>query len=393
MIIQFTLQSTTDGSFMTGQASNTTVYISKDGGAFAATTNAVSEIGRGLYKVELTAAESAFTTLVYNPVCTGAQNNLYSVDAPTDVSGLATSSALADVATTANGIKAKTDNLPAVPAAKSDIPSDYAKAGDAMTLTAAYDAAKTASQLTAADIPSDYAKAGDAMTLTAAAVTAVQTGLALESDIASAEDTIIGNIVAAMPDVSGLATSSDLADVATTANGIKAKTDALPAVPAAKSDIPTAGDNATAVWNADDRSLTTEIEVEISADDISDIAAGVWNHTPRTLSGDPSSTVVYCNTAMLYAHWTQDKIDAWANGSQDAIDAAIVSASRKIDSDLDQAVSTPFQPVPADIRDLCILAAGVILARQAGDTDDPSVTAAESYYVKFVEDYNYTADN
>lgn len=362
MIIQFTLQSTTDGSYMTGQASNTTVYISKDGGAFAATTNPVSEIGRGLYKVELTAAESAFTTLVYNPVCTGAQNNFHSVDAPTDVSGLATSQAVANITTTANAIKAKTDALPNDPAAASDIPSDYAKPGDAMTLTAA-------------------------------AVTDVQTGLAFESDIAHAEDTIIGNIVAAMPDVSGLATSSDLADVATTANGIKAKTDALPAVPAAKSDIPTAGDNATAVWNADDRSLTTEIEVEISADDISDIAAGVWNHTPRTLSGDPSSTVVYCNTAMLYAHWTQDKIDAWANGSQDAIDAAIVSASRKIDADLDQAVSTPFQPVPADIRDLCILAAGVILARQAGDTDDPSVTAAESYYVKFIEDYNYTADN
>ncbi len=51
-------------------------------------------------------------------------------------------------------------------ATPSDLPSDYAKPGDSMTLTPDYDAAKTASQLTSEDIPSDYAKPGDAMTLT-----------------------------------------------------------------------------------------------------------------------------------------------------------------------------------------------------------------------------------
>ena len=44
-----------------------------------------------------------------------------------------------------SAIKTKTDNLPASPAA----------VGSAMTLTSAYDAAKTASQLTSADLPSD----------------------------------------------------------------------------------------------------------------------------------------------------------------------------------------------------------------------------------------------
>lgn len=204
MIIQFTLQSTTDGSYLTGQASNTTVYISKDGGAFAATTNAVAEIGRGLYKVELTAAESAFTTLVYNPVCTGAQNNLYSIDAPTDISGLstfdpstdtvtissdqastlATSQDVANIATTAGAIKAKTDNLPANPAAVTDV--------------------TTAQAAIIAAIPDI-------------------SSIATKTDLSNAEDTIIGNIVSAMPDISGLSTFNPETD-AVTINSVQAAT-------------------------------------------------------------------------------------------------------------------------------------------------------------------------
>ena len=119
---------------------------------------------------------------------------------PADASDIASSfstvnSTLATIAgyvdTEVAAIKAKTDNLPASPAA----------AGSAMTLTTAYDAAKTAAQ------------AGDAMTLTTeydAAKTAAQA-----SDIPAA-------------------------DIA----AIKAKTDALPADPAATGDIPTAAENA-----------------------------------------------------------------------------------------------------------------------------------------------------
>lgn len=144
MDIIFTLQSVTDGSFLTGQAANTTVYISKDGGSYAATTNAVAEIGRGSYKVTLTSAEATFNdVLLYQPVCSGAQTNTWAIDAPTDISGLstfnpstdtvtigsaqaetlATASALSSVANNVNAVKAKTDNLPTQPAAKGDIPS------------------------------------------------------------------------------------------------------------------------------------------------------------------------------------------------------------------------------------------------------------------------------
>ena len=166
MDITFTLQSITDGSLITG-ATGITVYISKDGGSFAATTNSAAEIGRGLYKVTLTSAESEFTTLYFNPVCSGAQNNLWSIDAPvtmptiptaqdnaqavwgaqtkivtidsTQAATLATAAALTTVGDNVTAVKAKTDNLPSSPAA----------VGSAMTLTEAYDAAKTASQFDA----------------------------------------------------------------------------------------------------------------------------------------------------------------------------------------------------------------------------------------------------
>ena len=183
MDITFTLQSTTDGSLLTGQAANVTVYLSIDGGNYAASTNTAQEIGRGAYKVTLTSAEAAFQTLLYAPVCTGAQSNIYQLDAapaiPTasdnaqavwgaqtkevtiataQADTLATAAALTAVGDNVAAVKAKTDNLPATPAAT----------GDAMTLTSAYDAAKTASQFDAAQ---------DAVTIGEASEQAIRYGL------------------------------------------------------------------------------------------------------------------------------------------------------------------------------------------------------------------------
>lgn len=183
MNIIFTLQSTTDGALLTGQAANVTVYLSIDGAAFTASTNAAQEIGRGAYKVTLTSAEAVFQTLLYAPVCTGAQSNIYQLDAApaiptaadnatavwgaaqkvvtidsTQAETLATAAALATVGDNVSAVKTKTDNLPATPAAT----------GDAMTLTSAYDAAKTASQFDAST---------DAVTIDSASVAAVQSGL------------------------------------------------------------------------------------------------------------------------------------------------------------------------------------------------------------------------
>ena len=154
MDIYFALQSDSDGTPLLNQAANTTVYISKDGGSYAATTNAVVEIGRGSYKVTLTSAEATFTdVLLYQPVCTGAQTNTLAIDKKvsaednanavwgaqnkeitgtvtinsTQAGTFATSAELTTVGNNVSAIKAKTDNLPAEPAA----------VGSAMTLTEA----------------------------------------------------------------------------------------------------------------------------------------------------------------------------------------------------------------------------------------------------------------
>ena len=183
MDIYFALQSDSDGTPMTGQAANVTVYLSIDGGSFTASTNSAAEIGRGAYKVTLTSAEAAFSTLLYAPVCTGAQSNIYQLDAAPAIPSasdnaqavwgaqtkevtinsaqadtLATASSLSAVADNVSAVKAKTDNLPATPAAT----------GDAMTLTSAYDAAKTASQFDAAQ---------DAVTIGQASEQAIRYGL------------------------------------------------------------------------------------------------------------------------------------------------------------------------------------------------------------------------
>lgn len=129
--------------------------------------------------------------------------------------------------------------------------------------------------------------------------------------------------------------------------------------------------------------------------DVDAVAAAVWNAKKRTLTfdgGTPQPGSGYCTVADVYAHWTQSKIDAWA-GSADAIESAINWASLKIDSDLKNATTTPFNPVPPDIRTLCVMASGIRLARLAGALEDPAVLPAIEYYKEFVENYNYFADN
>jgi len=150
--------------------------------------------------------------------------------AVTNVTGL-----LADIA----AIKAQTDLIPAVPAA----------VGSAMTLTEAYDAAKTA------------APAGTALS------NAIWTdGVAahLNADIDSRLAT--GAYVA--PDNAGIA-------------AIQERTDNLPDDPAGISDIPLAADVAAAVWSATTRTLSG----------FGTPAADLWAYATRTLSSLPASYV------------------------------------------------------------------------------------------------------
>ena len=175
--IPFILLSTSDGSPITGAAP--TVTISKDGGAFASATNTPAEIGNGYYYVDLTTAETTVTNnVIIRATATGAQPTAVVWEPEQDLSGLstfdpstddvtinatqaatlATAAALTTVGDNVSAVKAKTDNLPVSPAA----------VGDAMTLTAAYDAAKTASQFNAAQ---------DAVTIGEASERAIRSGL------------------------------------------------------------------------------------------------------------------------------------------------------------------------------------------------------------------------
>lgn len=188
-----------------------TAMLSKDGGEFVASTNSITEADAtnapGLYQLQLTQSEcncdllsvqislpngewaaqcynlemssaggSSLTAqdvweynggrTVTNTIPTAADNatavwgaaqKTVTIDS-TQAATLATAAALTTVGDNVTAIKAKTDNLPASPAA----------VGDAMTLTSAYDAAKTASQ---------FDPVTDEVKLTDASVVDIQTGL------------------------------------------------------------------------------------------------------------------------------------------------------------------------------------------------------------------------
>ena len=193
---------------LTGQTPS--VFLRQDNGSFAAASGSVTEVDSinypGLYQITLTATECncnvltiavslpdgqepAILDVVYMQAASGgatpqqiweyaggrtvtntipsasdnatavwgAQTKIVTIDS-TQAATLATAAALSTVGDNVTAVKAKTDNLPASPAA----------VGSAMTLTEAYDAAKTASQF---DVSTD------AVNLSINSVNAVQSGL------------------------------------------------------------------------------------------------------------------------------------------------------------------------------------------------------------------------
>ena len=254
--ITYTTWDSGTGGLKTGDITNHTCTWMKDGGTPATCTNTPSEVGGGVYKIALTATETNcdLGTLMISTSTTGAvcppvhivfhDANQYKADvsgipasvwanssrtltssagasaadiwnysgdrtltsSPTDISGLATASNLSTLQTTANAIKAKTDNLPSSPAA----------VGSAMNLTSAYDAAKTAAP-TVSQIQNGLATASAVSTLQTSVsslsiptVSQIQNGLATASALSTLQTSVSG-----LPTVSqiqnGLASSTDLA--------------------------------------------------------------------------------------------------------------------------------------------------------------------------------------
>ncbi len=247
------------GGLKTGDVTNHTCTWMKDSGTPATCTNTPSEVGGGVYKIALTATETncdlgtlMISTSTTSAVCppvqivfhdasqfkadvSGIPASVWSnssrtltssagasaadiwsysggrtlTSSPTDISGLATASNLSTLQTTASAIKAKTDNLPSSPAA----------VGSAMTLTSAYDAAKTAAP-TVTQIQNGLATASAVSTLQTSVsglptVSQIQNGLATSSEVSAVQTAVNGLSIPTVSQIqNGLATASDLSDVA-----------------------------------------------------------------------------------------------------------------------------------------------------------------------------------
>jgi len=227
-----------------------TVTASKDGAAFGSISPTVTERGNGWYNLALTTAHTdTLGDLVIRATGTGADPSDLALQIQPFIDTVATnldatvSSRLATAGYTApdnasvTAIKAKTDNLPAAPAAVSDIPTAATNASAVRT--------ELATELARVDVAiSTRSAPGTAQTI------------------------------------------SSNADI----TAIKAKTDNLPAAPAAVSDIPTAATNASAV--------RTELTTELARVDVA-ISTRSAPGTAQTINSNADITAIKAKTDNL----------------------------------------------------------------------------------------------
>jgi hypothetical protein len=237
------------GTPKTGLSPSITIYKKVADGSDVASPPAVSEIGGGFYKFTATPSEALVARIDGGSTLADAYRYKVMQITPHDADlDAAVSTRAPETGGNVAAIKAKTDNLPASPAA----------VGSAMTLTSAYDAAKTA---------------------------APESG---------------GNIAA-----------------------IKAKTDNLPASPAATGDIPSASSIATTVWANATRTLTS----------FGTLVTDVWGNATRSLTDKAGFSI----------SGTKQTLDALQDLSQAQAQTAATAALNAYDpptkAELDSAVA------------------------------------------------------
>jgi len=243
-----------DGDLVTG-ATGLDSEVSKDAGTFADCTNEATEIATnsGVYYLDLTATEmnadtvaiivktsssgAKTTTIILNPVENG-------LDIPVDVRYFG-----GTAATTSGGRPEVNTTHAAGTAWGSGAITAASIASDAITAakiaTGAIDAdAIAADAITAAKIADG---AIDAATFAASAITAtvLANDCITDAKISGLAIAEIQSGLATSSAVSGIDSKVDIVD--TVVDAIKAKTDNLPAAPAATGDIPSAATIATAV--------------------------------------------------------------------------------------------------------------------------------------------------
>jgi hypothetical protein len=197
----------------------------------AAIASAVrTELATELSRIDV-ATSTRLATATYSLPPTSAQN-AFAVRSELAVElgridvAISTRNAIAPDNASITAIKAKTDNLPAIPAARGDIP------------TAAQNASAVRSELNTELARIDVATSTRLATATySSPPTALQNASAVRSELTVE----LGRI-----DVP-ISSRNSIAPDNTSITAIKAKTDNLPVIPAAKSDIPTSIQNASAV--------------------------------------------------------------------------------------------------------------------------------------------------
>jgi hypothetical protein len=304
-----------------------TVTLSKNGGAFGAAAGAVSEIGSGWYALAGNATDrNTIGPLLLHATASGAQtfDGRFAIvgSDPFDANlaltrldaAITSRAAIADY-TTARA--AKLDNLDATISSRSSHTAADVWAVGSRTLTAF----SFAVDLSAAAVTAIWDKATSALT------TAGSIGKRLADDVDAAISSRLATSGYTAPDNTSIGTILGRTDVATSTRlaagsytapdnatiaaiagyvdtevaAIKAKTDNLPAAPAAVSDIPSAAAIAAAVWAAGTRTLTS----------FGTLAADVWAVATRTLTTSSGPTAAQISTQV----WSEAIPGSFAAGS------------------------------------------------------------------------------
>lgn len=229
----------TDGTAVTGIVP--TVQIRKPGGAFAASTNAATEVGLGIYEIALTTAETnTLGPLIFSVSGTGAETVRFQLEVATNK--------IDDVANDLATIDGLVDTI------VSRLTEARAGFLDKLNVTGTLAHSDAAATYRA----TGFATPGDEMELTAAEVLALRAAIRAELAVE------LGRIDA--PISSRNATVPDNASIA----AIKERTDRLPDAPAAVSDV--SGGSGSDPW-------ATEVPGAY-ADGTAGAALGRLNNTP-----------------------------------------------------------------------------------------------------------------
>lgn len=251
-----------------------TVRIRKDTGSFTATTNTPTEVGNGLYEVALTATECNCDIMAIEVTLPDGQFPAILTNEYLTTTGGATPAEIWGYAggrTVTNTIPTAADNATAVWGAQSkEVTIATAQADTFATASSVANIATVAGAIKAKtdNLPASPAAVGSEMALTSAAISAVQNGLATSSELSALETHGDSSWATA----TGFATPSDLLGLST----FNAATDTVTINSTQAAGMATADLSGipAAVWSNDSRTLTESALT----------AADVWSYSSRTLT-------------------------------------------------------------------------------------------------------------